>query len=144
MGYLHLGCIDCIRCRLLWSIISHRESLVVCQSVTRSTVLTQSPDGSTSMWPLLHYCSHYIAIIQDSMLEPCCVAWWLRSLTAAGHGFKSRYVTLGDLSTYTYVPLPPSSSIICYSLNGWVVNRHKKRCTSPASVVLPCKLMYRS
>jgi len=35
-------------------------SLLVFQTVMRATVLTHSPDGATSMQPLIHYCSHFI------------------------------------------------------------------------------------
>jgi len=47
---------------------------------------------------------------------------------------------MGGQVIYTYMPLSPSS-IIWYRLNGWGVNRHTTRCTSPVSVVSQCKLV---
>jgi len=46
------------------------------QSVTRTTVLTHSPDGATSMRPLLHYCSQMffaLFIVYDWTPEVFCV-----------------------------------------------------------------------
>jgi len=38
---------------LVWASVSQS----VCLSVTLATLLTHSPDGATSMQPLLHYCN---------------------------------------------------------------------------------------
>jgi len=62
----------------------------------------------------------------------------IRDHEAAGSSLS--WVPLGSNHgqvIYTSVPLSPSS-IIWYRPNGWEVNRHTTRCTSPKSVVSPC------
>jgi len=50
-------------------------------------------------------------------------------------------VSNGRQVIYTYVHLSPSS-IIWYKHNGWGLNRHITRCTSPVSMVLQCKPVF--
>jgi len=49
-----LGPDECMRCVLLQSVIASCG----CLSVSWATVFIHSPDGVTSMQPLIHYCSH--------------------------------------------------------------------------------------
>jgi len=47
------------------------------------------------------------------------------------------------VATQSAVPMSPGSrAIIWYWPNGWKVNRHTTRCTSPVFVVSQCKLMF--
>ena len=80
----------------------------------------------------------YIAVWLGSLTEMCqtCypeVTQRRRFDAAPGH---CRVMTLGKL--FTHVSLSPSS-IICYRLNHWDVNRHTARYTGPVFVVSQCK-----
>jgi len=50
----------------------------------------------------------------------------------------------GECICSAFQPRLSPSSIIWYWPNGWEVDRHAVRCTSPISVVVQCKLIRRS